>query len=84
MRLWLFWLAVVLIPASIILWGVGAAHGIPWIGLMFASAILAFANTTCVPLSINYVIDSYRDMSGMMLTIVIIVRNTMYFAISYG
>jgi hypothetical protein len=84
MRLWLFSIAVLLIPASIILWGVGAAHGIPWMGLMTASALLAFANTLSVPLSVNYVIDSYRDMAGAALTVVIIIRNTMYFAISYG
>jgi hypothetical protein len=53
-------------------------------GLMTASALLAFANTLSVPLSVNYVIDSYRDMAGAALTVVIIIRNTMYFAISYG
>lgn len=37
-----------------------------------------------VTLSVNYVIDSYRDISGDAMTSVILIRNTMSFAIGYG
>lgn len=84
MRLWLFTASLILVPSSIILYGVGAAHQIPWIGVLIATGLLSFANTACVPLSLNYLIDSYRDLAGQAMTVVIIIRNTMYFAISYG
>jgi hypothetical protein len=45
---------------------------------------LACATTFGVTLSINYMIDSYHELSGDAMTTVIIVRNTMSFAISYG
>ena len=40
-RLWMFSVSLVLIPGSLILWGVGAAHGIQWFGLIVAMCIIA-------------------------------------------
>ncbi|CAK7222454.1 hypothetical protein SBRCBS47491_004870 [Sporothrix bragantina] len=84
MRLWLFTVPMIIIPASILLYGVGAAHGVHWIGILIGNAALSAANTAAVPLSINYLVDTYRDMAGMAMTVVVIIRNTMYFAVSYG
>ncbi|KAI1135859.1 putative MFS transporter [Hypoxylon sp. FL0543] len=83
-RLWLFAISTLVIPASLILWGVGAAHHVHWFGLVFAMGTTAFANTMGVTLSVSYLIDSYRDISGDALTTCIIIRNTMSFAIGYG
>ncbi|OTB04100.1 hypothetical protein M426DRAFT_321196 [Hypoxylon sp. CI-4A] len=83
-RLWLFAIATIVIPASLILWGVGAAHEVHWFGLVFAMGMTAFANTMGVTLSVSYLIDTYRDISGDALTTCIIIRNTMSFAIGYG
>lgn len=83
-RLWPFAACVVIIPASLILWGVGAANEIHWFGLITAMCTLAFANTIGITLSVNYLIDSYHELSGDAMTTVIIVRNTMSFAIGYG
>ncbi|KIX10420.1 uncharacterized protein Z518_01502 [Rhinocladiella mackenziei CBS 650.93] len=83
-RLWPFIMCVVFVPASLILWGVGAAHGVHWFGLIFAMGSLALATTFGVTLSVNYLIDSYHDISGDAIVTVILVRNTMSFAISYG
>jgi hypothetical protein len=47
-------------------------------------ATLAFCVTCGVTLSVNYMIDSYKEMSGDAMITVIIVRNTMSFAVSYG
>ena len=44
----------------------------------------AFCNTSGITLSVNYLIDSYRDIGSDGLTTVIIIRNTMSFAIGYG
>lgn len=83
-RLWPFVLCVVMVPASLILWGVGAQHGVHWFGLIFAMGCLAFTSTVGITLSVNYLIDSYHNISGDAIVTVIIVRNTMSFAISYG
>ena len=83
-RLWLFAANLIIIPGALILWGVGAAHQIHWFGLIAAMGLLAFGNTFGITLSVNYLIDSYKDMSGDAMTTCIIVRNTMSFAMGYG
>ncbi|KIW17089.1 hypothetical protein PV08_04280 [Exophiala spinifera] len=83
-RLWPFVICVVVIPSASILWGVGAAYSISWVGLIFAMGMLAMTTTMGVSLSVNYLIDSYHDISTDALVTVILVRNTMSFAVSYG
>lgn len=82
-RLWPFTICVIMVPASLALWGVGAAHQVHWFGLLFAMGCLAFTMCIGITLSVNYLIDSYHDISGDAIVAVIIVRNTMSFAISY-
>ncbi|OTA86368.1 hypothetical protein M434DRAFT_82144 [Hypoxylon sp. CO27-5] len=83
-RLWLFAVSALVIPSSLILWGVGAAHHVHWFGLVFAMGTTAFANTMGITLSVSYLIDTYRDISGDALTTCILIRNIMGFAIGYG
>ncbi|KAF2474854.1 MFS general substrate transporter [Lindgomyces ingoldianus] len=83
-RLWLFAPSFLLIPFGLILWGVGAAHHVHWFGAVFAMCILALTNTMGLQLSIAYCIDSYRALSGEAIITVILIRNTMSFAIGYG
>ncbi|KAF3393696.1 hypothetical protein DPV78_009718 [Talaromyces pinophilus] len=83
-RLWPFILCIFLVPGLLILWGVGAAHKIHWFGLVFAMGGQALTMTFGVTLSVNYLIDSYHEISEDAIVTVIIVRNTMSFAISYG
>jgi MFS family permease len=83
-RLWPFVTCLVMVPGSLILWGVGAAHGIHYVGLFFAMACLAYTSTLGVTLSVNYMIDSYHDISGDAIVAVILIRNTMSFAVNYG
>ena len=82
-RLWLFSLSALLIPGGLILWGVGAAHEVQWFGVVFAMGVIGFTNTLGAVLSISYCIDSYRELSGEAIVTVILVRNTMSFAIGY-
>lgn len=84
MRLWGFALTTVVVPASLILWGVGAAHHVHWFGLLVGMFGVSFGNTAGITLSVTYLVDSYRDISGDGITPVLIIRNTMSFAISYG
>lgn len=83
-RLWLFAAATIILPAGSILWGVGAAHGIHWFGLLFAMFMISICNGMGVTLSLAYLVDSYRDLSGDALATCILIRNTMSFAIGYG
>ncbi|KAJ4291755.1 hypothetical protein N0V90_009650 [Kalmusia sp. IMI 367209] len=83
-RLWLFVPSLVLIPFGLILWGVGAAHSVHWFGPVFAMGVIAATNTIGLQLSVAYCIDSYRALSGEAIITVILVRNTMSFAIGYG
>lgn len=83
-RLWGFALPTIVIPASLLLWGVGAAHGVHWFGLIVAMLGTAFGNTCGITLSVTYLVDTYRDVSGDAMTTAIIIRNTMGFAIGYG
>ena len=85
--LWVCPISPFLIPALPFLMsqqGVGAAHQVQWFGLIFAMCIIAITNTVGVQVSVSYCIDSYRDLSGEAMITVILVRNTMSFAINYG
>ncbi|KAJ5157628.1 uncharacterized protein N7482_008728 [Penicillium canariense] len=83
-RLWPFLACLILVPGSLLLWGVGAANEVHWFGLIVAMCLLAFTNTCGITLSVNYLVDSYRELSGVAMVSVILVRNTMSFAIGYG
>ena len=83
-RLWPFAANLLFVPGSLLLWGVGAAYEIHWFGLIVAMCMLAFTNTSGITLSVNYMVDSYRELSGVAMVSMILVRNTMSFAIGYG
>lgn len=83
-RLWLFLVPVFLLPFALLLWGVGAAHGINWFGLIFSEFLTGLTVTVIAQLSVSYLIDSYKDLSGDAIVSMILIRNTMSFAIGYG
>ncbi|KKY16779.1 putative mfs transporter [Diplodia seriata] len=83
-RLWLFVPSLLFIPGGLLLWGVGASQGVHWFGCVFAAGVIALTNTIGLQLSVAYCIDSYRALSGEAVVTVILVRNTMSFAIGYG
>ncbi|KEQ93061.1 hypothetical protein AUEXF2481DRAFT_47679 [Aureobasidium subglaciale EXF-2481] len=75
-RLWPFCATMLLVPGSLLLWGIGAAHGIHWFALIVAFGLVAFAVALSVSISVNYMVDT--------ITLVMLVRNTMSFAMGYG
>jgi hypothetical protein len=83
-RLWLLAINLLLVPAALILWGVGAAHQVHWVGLLIAMGFLAFAVAGGVTVSVTYLIDSYPEVSSDAMSSMIIIRGTMSFAINYG
>jgi hypothetical protein len=47
---------------------------------MFAMCIITITNMIGVQVSVSYCIDSYGDLSGEVMIIIIIIRNTVGFA----
>lgn len=73
-----------LTPFGCILWGVGAYNGIHWFGLVFAMGTVSFVTTSGSQIWITYCIDSYHDLGAEALVTVMILRNTLFFAVNYG
>jgi MFS family permease len=83
-RLWMAAVPLILHPAGCILFGVGASHGIHWIGLAFGLAFIVATFPIGSAISINYIVDSYREISGDALVTMICIRNSMGFGFGYG
>ncbi|OBA21777.1 hypothetical protein METBIDRAFT_39886 [Metschnikowia bicuspidata var. bicuspidata NRRL YB-4993] len=83
-RLWALSVYAILGPCALILWGVGAYHGIHWFGVVCGLGLMAgLCIIGCVN-SVTYVIDCYHEVSCEAMATVIVIRNTMSFAMSYG
>ncbi|KAI5300224.1 Vacuolar protein sorting-associated protein 35 [Ascosphaera pollenicola] len=83
-RLWLQLVATPLIAGGLLLWGVGAGHGIHWIGLVFGLLLMQFGCTISSSIALSYSIDSFREISGETIAAVTITRNTIGFGFSYA
>lgn len=46
--------------------------------------VIACSNSIGIQLSVSYCVDSYKRLSGEAMVTVIIIRNTMSFAVNYG
>ncbi|CAK7243288.1 MAG: hypothetical protein STHCBS139747_004805 [Sporothrix thermara] len=80
----MLFITTLIIPVSLIIWGVGAAHEVHWFGLVWAINILSFTNTYGITLNVNYLIDSYKELSGDGIATVIFICNTISFVVNYG
>ncbi|KAL7915349.1 major facilitator superfamily protein [Trichoderma velutinum] len=83
-RLWPLAVAGILSCIGLIAWGVGAAHGVHWAVLAVGLGILSFSCVTGSSIVLSYNVDCFKDMSGESTASVIIIRNTLGFAMSYG
>ncbi|GME66035.1 hypothetical protein GTA08_BOTSDO07971 [Neofusicoccum parvum] len=83
-RLWSLLLSGVLCAAGLILWGVGAAREVHWFGLIFGLGMLAFSVVCGGSITLSYDVDCFKEISGESMISVIIIRNTLGFAVSYG
>lgn len=82
--LYMFIASMILVPFSMLLYGLGVTYRIHWFALVFSQASLAISNSLCVAGAISYAISSYHALSGDMLTTLILIRNTLSFAVNYG
>lgn len=80
----MFVASMVLVPFSMLLYGLGVTYHTHWFALVFSQATLAVSNSLCVAGAIGYAISSYHALSGDMVTTLILIRNTLSFAVNYG
>ncbi|PSS20705.1 hypothetical protein M430DRAFT_100550 [Amorphotheca resinae ATCC 22711] len=83
-RLWMAIVPLIIHPAGCILFGVGANHGVHWMGIAFGLAFVVGTFPIGSAIGINYIIDSYKEISGDGLVTMILIRNSMGFGFSYG
>ncbi|KAF5610096.1 major Facilitator Superfamily [Fusarium subglutinans] len=83
-RLWPLALSAFLSCVGLIVWGVGADKDIHWAGLAIGLMVLTFSCVTGGSIALSYNVDCFKDISGDTTTSIIIIRNTLGFAISYG
>ncbi|KAH3663519.1 hypothetical protein OGAPHI_004920 [Ogataea philodendri] len=83
-RFWVLPVYMILGPAALILWGVGAAKGIHWFGVVFGLGLMAGLCTIGCVSAVTYILDCYEEMSAPAITVAILIRNTMNFAMDYG
>lgn len=83
-RLWCVAVSAVLTSAGLILWGIGADREIHWVGLAFGLGMVACGVVVGGVIGLSYNVDCFKDISGGTTTSVIVIRNTLSFAISYG
>jgi hypothetical protein len=90
----------VLCAAGLILWGVGPANKISGVGLIFGLGMLAFSVISGGSLALSYDVDWFKvifpsisigiltdvsqEIAGETMISVIIIRNTLGFAVSWG
>ncbi|AOW04387.1 major facilitator superfamily domain-containing protein [Yarrowia lipolytica] len=83
-RLWIILIHIILNPAMLVLWGVGAYNGIHWIGPVIGMGIIGGLATIPAVSSVNYALDCYREIGSDSLVTLIVIRNCMSFGIGYG
>lgn len=83
-RLWVLSLYCILGTFASILWGVGAYYEVHWFGLVFGMGLLGGCGIFGIASSTTYVVDAYKELDTEAMVVVILVRNLMSFAVSYG
>ncbi|KAI1620002.1 serine/threonine kinase 16 [Exophiala viscosa] len=83
-RLWLYATGCIITPFGLLLLGVGYAHGLSWVALVFGMGMIGFVGPAAGSLAVSYIVDCYREIAGEALIAVILIRNTMNFGFNYG
>ena len=83
-RLWVLAASGVISTAGLITWGVGAYHGVHWIGLVFGLGMLTFGCVTGGSVAVSYNVDCFKEIAGETTVSIMVIRNTIGFGISYA
>ncbi|KAF4945407.1 hypothetical protein FSARC_14433 [Fusarium sarcochroum] len=83
-RLWAAVVPMILHPAGSILFGVGAAHGIHWVGLCFGLGLVTLGIVMGSTLALSYCVDCYKEVAGEAIVTIIVIRNSIGFGFGYA
>ncbi|KAH7142077.1 major facilitator superfamily domain-containing protein [Dactylonectria macrodidyma] len=83
-RLWSFLPTAIIMPAGLILYGVGAAKGLPWIAPIIGMGFVGFGLSVAAALTMAFVVDCYKAIDGEAVTTVILIRNIIGSALTFG
>ncbi|KAM0713337.1 hypothetical protein Q7P35_000789 [Cladosporium inversicolor] len=83
-RLWVLSVSGIISTAGLITWGVGAYHGVHWIGLVFGLGMLTFGCVTGGSIAVSYNVDCFKEIAGETTVSIMVIRNTIGFGISYA
>lgn len=76
-RLWLCLVCIVAHPAGCLLYGIGAAYHLHWVGIAFGLGLISVTLPIGSALAFNYILDSYKEVAGEGLVTSILIRNLM-------
>ncbi|RSL68875.1 hypothetical protein CEP53_002423 [Fusarium sp. AF-6] len=83
-RLWAFLPTAFIMPGGLILYGVGAAKGLPWIASIVGMGLVGFGLSVAATLTVAYTVDCYQAIDGEAVTTVILIRNIIGSALTFG
>jgi MFS family permease len=83
-RLWVLTVSGIISAAGLIIWGVGAAHNVHWIGLVFGLGMLTFGCVTGGSMAVSYNVDCFKGIAGETTVSIMLIRNTIGFGFSYA
>ena len=83
-RLWGLAIYLVLIPARVMIWGLGATYRLHWAVLLFDAILCGYCNVAGGSYAIAYSVDCFREIPGESIVSMILYQNTISFAFSYA
>ncbi|KAL5115222.1 hypothetical protein ACEQ8H_006896 [Pleosporales sp. CAS-2024a] len=83
-RLWVLFISGIISAAGLITWEVGAYHNVHWVGLVFGLGMLTFGCVTGGSIAVSYNADCFKEIAGETTVSIMLIRNTIGFAISYA
>ncbi|CCH45906.1 putative membrane protein [Wickerhamomyces ciferrii] len=83
-RLWVLMVYMILGFLASIGWGVGAYYGAHWMALVISMGVLGGLNVFGCTSACTYCSDTYHELDTEAMVVVIVIRNIMSFAASYG
>ncbi|KAM5378091.1 hypothetical protein ACJZ2D_004549 [Fusarium nematophilum] len=83
-RLWSSLPTAFIMAAGLILYGVGAAKGLPWIAPIIGMGLVGFGLSVAAALTMASVVDCYKAIDGEAVTTVILIRNIIGSALTFG
>ncbi|KUL91749.1 hypothetical protein ZTR_01398 [Talaromyces verruculosus] len=83
-RLWGLVVYCILMPAGLLIWGLGAYHHTHWAVLLLGGLLCGYCNVSGGAYALAYAVDCFKELSGETIVSVILCRNTLSFAFNYA